>query len=920
MKDDSREKRKKLMVIDGYGLIYRSYFVFLNRPLKDPQGNNISAVYGFFRSLLSLMRNYQPEGILVALDSIQPTFRHEAFKEYKATRDKSPDDLKSQIPVVERILDEMHIPTLRREGFEADDIIATVARKCGEDKGDCLIVSNDKDLLQLVDGRIKTLRYEQGKYKTYGSSEVEEHLGIKPEQIVDYLSLLGDSADNIPGVKGIGKKGAVKLLQQYGSLDNIFEHLEDLTKGNRKKLEEGKESAYLSKELIVLKQISTVHLDWENWDVKTVEPENALNSFAEIGAKSLIKEVGGDPDAVSITKLQMDEAGNDSESPESIVEAQGLRGEGRYEIADSLKQVDKILAEVKKSGTAACDIETDNLNVMQANIAGISFSISPRKAWYIPLYAGGNKILPEEEVKQRVKKVLEDPAVRIIGQNFSYDYKVLKRWGVEPANLYFDTMIAAWLLDATSNTFSMDALAEHYLDYKTIKYKDTVEKGQLFPDVEIGKAGKYAAEDADITYRLYVIFARLIKDRGLEEVFYSLEMPLAILLARMELRGIRLQKDELDQYKRELDTDLNEIEHRIYALCGREFNINSTKQLQEVLFKERGLKPIKKTKTGYSTDTSVLELLASEDEVPDMILRHRTLSKLRNTYVAALPELIDKHTGRIHTSFTQTGTATGRLSSRNPNLQNIPIRTEEGRRIRKAFVPSAGCEFISADYSQIELVILAHLADDPGLKEAFLSGEDVHRHTGSLIFQLAPEDVTSEQRRIAKTINFGVMYGMSAFRLSRELGIPRKQAEAFIESYFSRYTGIRKFIDSTVQEAENTGRVRTLLGHERIIPGISSSSKTEKAGAERIAVNTPIQGTAADIMKLAMLKVDKKLTEKGFRAAILLQIHDELLLEVPHEEIDEVKALVKNEMEQIVSLSVPLRVSVEVGKSWGDLH
>ena len=466
----------------------------------------------------------------------------------------------------------------------------------------------------------------------------------------------------------------------------------------------------------------------------------------------------------------------------------------------------------------------------------------------------------------------------------------------------------------------MDRLAATYLNYTTIKYSDVVPKGSLFPDIELDKASEYAAEDADVTYRLYLMFSSLLKKRGMESLMHHVEMPIIKILADMELKGMRILPNQLKTFEIELKERLEVIKEKIFSECGHEFNLNSTKQLQEVLFTERGLRTIKKTKTGYSTNIAVLEELAGEDVIPGLILQHRSLEKLRNTYVEALPVLIYPETGRIHTSLLQTGTATGRLSSKNPNLQNIPIRSEDGRRIRSAFVPSEGCLFLSADYSQIELVVLAHFADDPGLKEAFLTGSDIHSYTSALIFGVDTESVTSEQRRIAKTINFGVMYGMSAFRLSRELGISRSDAAAFIEAYFQRYSGVRRFIDTTIEKAERTGKVTTLLGHERVIPGIASRNKIERSGAERIAVNTPIQGTAADIMKLAMIGIIEQMNRRNLASRMVLQVHDELIFEVPENEIEEMRNLVRTEMEGAVSLSVPLRVSVETGASWGDLH
>jgi DNA polymerase-1 len=557
---------------------------------------------------------------------------------------------------------------------------------------------------------------------------------------------------------------------------------------------------------------------------------------------------------------------------------------------------------------------------MRAVPVGFSLAVEPGKACYIPLLAGGKRMFEDDAVRHRIQALVQDPGIRIIGHNFKYDYKVLRRWGVRTANLAFDTMIAAWMLDSTASAYGMDALASRLLGYKTIEFKDLVPKDGLFQDVPIEEAVRYAAEDADITFRLYEYFRPRLEERGLADLFSDLEMPLVPILAEMEYAGISLLSDRLLEYGKELEKNLGEIEAKIFEACGHSFNINSTKQLQEVLFEERKLTPTKKTKTGYSTDISVLEELAREDIVPSLVLRHRSLSKLKSTYVDSLPKLVNPETGRIHTRLIQTGTATGRLSSRDPNLQNIPIRDEEGRRIRSAFVPAEGHILISADYSQIELVVLAHLSGDPELGNAFRSGGDVHRRTAALIFDIGEDEVSADQRRIAKTINFGVMYGMSGFRLSRELGISRGKADSFISAYFHRYFRIKSFINRTVEETEKSGVSRTILGRERSIPAITSRNKTEKAGAERVAVNTPIQGSAADIVKLAMLRVDRRLREEKLGSRMILQIHDELLLEVPEAEADRVEELLREEMESAVELSVPLKVSIERGGSWGDLH
>ena len=904
-------KKDALYLVDGYSIIYRSYFAFINRPLTDPQGRNVSALFGFFRTLLGLLDSYNPNYFAVVMDSRVPTFRHEMYEEYKANREKAPEDLHAQVPYIEEILGAMGIKVLQEDGIEADDLIATLARSCTESERNCYIVSGDKDLLQLVDERVSMLRPDKGQYRNIGPAEVVSDYGIKANQIIDYLALIGDSADNIPGVKGIGPKTAVKLLQKYDTLDGIYDHIDECSQGEQKKLREGRDLAYLSRQLVVLHSSEKCPTDLQEFSLEAMDRKAAVPYLLQYGAKSLAEQAKGG----SLSQKQEQQVLRPGEE-----KAPGYSERGRYTAVTSIQEIRDLVQKVKKAGQFAFDVETTSLNEMTADPVGFSLAYKVGEAYYIPLKAGGKEVLPEQEVQTVLNELLQDSQLKLIGHNFKYDYKVLSRWGTEVRNLAFDTMIAAWLLDTTANGYGMDSLAEKHLGYKTIHYSDVVEKGNLFSDVELQPASEYAAEDADVTLRFYEVFAPQLKEAGLNSLFFDVEMPLVRILADMELRGIRLLDDRLNEYSREMAEQLKEIESKIYSEVGYEFNIGSTKQLQEVLFVERKLKPIKKTKTGYSTDLNVLQQLAEEDIVPALVLQHRGISKLKSTYVDTLPELVNEKTGRIHSRFVQTGTATGRLSSRDPNLQNIPIRDEAGRRIRKAFVPQKGWKLISADYSQIELVVLAHLSGDPQLQEAFRSGSDVHSRTGALIFGVDPENVSPEQRRIAKTINFGVMYGMSGYRLSQELKIPRARADEFISAYFNRYAKIQEFINTTVESTERKGYSETMLGRRRSIPGINSRNRTEKSGAERIAVNTPIQGTAADIVKLAMIRIDRRIRDEGLDLRMLLQIHDELIFEAPSDKAEDYGKMIRSEMESAIKLSVPLKVSVEVGESWGELH
>jgi DNA polymerase-1 len=904
------DKKPTLCIIDGYGIIYRSYFAFINRPLRDMEGNNVSALFGFFNTLLMIMREYHPDYLVVAMDAAGPTFRHDLYEAYKANRDAAPEDLHAQVPRIVEILKSANIPTMERSGWEADDIIASLTTCATETGVHSIIVTGDKDLLQLVSPTVQALRPPkkgEKQYRLVGPEEVVEEFGIRSAQIIDYLALIGDSSDNVPGVAGIGPKGAVKLLQQYDDLDAVYAHLDELTPSVEKKLTAAKEMAYLSRTLVTLKHDAVKVTDFttDQFTVSSVDWKPAIPYFEAANAKSLIASVIS-TDEVPIT-----------DSPDTTE----LGKKGTYHVVTTLEELERVLSLMADYGMMAFDFETTDLDEMVAEPVGFSVTNCPGEAWYVPLIAGGAQILDRDRVRELLRTCIVDRKTRLVGQNLKYDWKVMYRWGITEAELFFDTMIAAWLLDAASGIYNMDYLAERYLGgYTTIKYSDVVKKGQLFSDVPLDEAVAYAAEDADITWRLYLEFSKQLKERNLEKLFDTVEMPLVKILSQMELYGISLDHSKLKSLDTDFSQRLRSIEQQIYDEVGFEFNINSTKQLQEVLFEQRNLPKGKKNKTGYSTAIDTLERLAEIDIVPRLIVQNRSLVKLKNTYIDTLPQMINKETQRVHTSYTQTGTATGRLSSRNPNLQNIPIRNDDGRKIRDAFVPAKGYRFLSADYAQIELVVLAHLADDPGLKQAFAEGEDIHRHTAALIFGVHPELVMPQQRRIAKTINFGVIYGMSAFRLSNELQIPRKDAQQFIDSYFERFSGVRNFMQSVIDEAEKTQMVSTLLGRQRSVAEITSRNRMEKAGAERIAVNTVIQGSAADIMKLAMIRVVHAMKQEKRVSRLLLQVHDELIFEVAESELTAMQLLVKREMENAYQLSVPLKVSMEIGDSWGQMH
>jgi len=901
--------KQKLYLIDGYGLIYKSYFAFMRNPLFNDKGQNVSALFGFFRALFSLMKKEHPEHLMVAMDAPWPTFRHEIYSEYKANRDETPQDLRDQIAPIKQMLKQLGIPTMEKQGYEADDILGTLAVQAEQMGWEAYILSADKDLLQMVSHSIFVLKPDKGLLKVIGKNDVIDDRGVRADQIIDYLALIGDSSDNVPGVKGIGPKTAVKLLSQFDTLEGIYQNIESITaKAQKKNLIENKEMAYFSKELVTIKRDVPLDMNPEDLKISQSDSSALLKSLEDLGLKSLI------PDAASIFGLDAAPV----EEMENKVDCFS-RDDCSYYLIQDWETLELWLEKCDKSLILSLDTETTSINPMIADLAGISLSVKPKEACYIPVLApDGEKCLEENALRKRLNEFFEFRKARLIGQNLKYDKKVLLRWGLDIGPVYFDTMIAAWVLES-NNAYGLDYLAEKYLNYRMISFKDVVPKGKTFNEIPLNEAFNYAAEDADIALQLFEILKSKIKESPMDSLFYDLEMPLIDVLMRMEMTGIKLQSEELKRYSSELAEDLQRIERETYQLAGKEFNMNSPKQLQEILFDERGLPPQKKTKTGYSTDTSVLEMLSSMDPVPALILENRGLSKLKSTYVDKLPDQINPHSGRIHTSFIQTGTATGRLSSKDPNLQNIPVRDDRGRRIRSAFKADSGYQLVSADYSQIELVLLAHLSEDPGLLEAFQKGIDIHSKTAAILFNTDAEKVDSQQRRIAKSINFGVIYGMSAFRLSNELKIPRKEAADFIDTYFSEYSKVKDFIDETIAKAEEKGGVFTIAGRYRPIPAINSRNKTEKKAAQRMAVNTVIQGSAADVVKKAMLALDRYIYEKD-NIKLLLQVHDEFIFEVHKDRLDSFLKDMKVIMEDIVTLKAPLRISSEVGNDWGSIH
>jgi DNA polymerase-1 len=883
-----------LYIIDGNSYIYRAFFAIRN--LSTSYGLPTNAVFGFTNMLLKVIKEKSPDMVAIAFDPKGPTRRHAEFKDYKAHRPSMPRDLVPQIPYIHKLVEAFRIPVFIQEGQEADDVIATLARKAESAGIDVTVVTGDKDILQLVGRNIKV--YDTLKEKVYGPEDVEERFGVPPGRVVEIMGLMGDASDNIPGVPGVGEKTARTLITEYGTIENLLAHAPEITKPKlRQSLMENAHLARLSRELARLHDDVSIPIDYEA--LKAKEPDNPalLALLRELEFPSLLKYVTQEPEKEKHYVTVLDES-----------------------------QLQNLVDALSTAGEFCFDTETTSLDAMQADLVGISFSVKPHEAFYLPLghaYPEAPKQISLEHVLTALKPVFKDPAIRKVGQNMKYDLIVLGHYGMEVKGVYFDTMIASYLLNPGRPSQSLDALALEFLNYKTTTYADVTGSGKKqidFHEVDIKTAADYSGEDADVALRLKQLLAPKLKEQNLEKLFHDMEMPLMEVLVDMERTGVKLNAGFLAVLSKRLEKETAKIIETIYELAGTEFNINSTKQLADILFGKLQLTPTKRTKTGFSTNVDVLEELAHLHPLPAEILKYRTLSKLKSTYIDALPAMINPKTGRLHTSFNQAVTATGRLSSSDPNLQNIPIRTEVGREIRQAFIAESGASLLSADYSQIELRVLAHMSADPGLIQTFIEDQDVHTRTASEIFGLSPDEITPEMRRKAKAVNFGIIYGISAFGLAQDIGVSNSEAKRYIESYFARYPKVREFLDMTIQDAKMNGYVMTLFGRRRFIPELSSSSVAVRNFGERTAVNTPIQGTAADLIKLAMIHIQQRLFREKLRSKMILQVHDELVFEVRDDEIELMKKLVKEEMEGVIELAVPVRVDMAVGKNWDEAH
>ncbi len=895
-----------VFIIDGHSMLYRAYYVFITRPLVNSKGMNTSAIFGFLRMLFRILKKFKPQYLLISFDSSVPTFRHKLYPEYKITRKKMPDDLKYQIPVLKELLSAFGITQIEKPGIESDDFIASVAVNLKKQNFNSIIVTRDKDLFQIVDNDILILYPETGKTKEdfilITPDKVKEKFGVTPSQIPDYLALVGDNSDNIPGVKGIGPVKAVKLLNQFGSLEEIYNNLNKITDISiRKKLIEHKKEAFLSKDLALLKIEENIKPDFENWKLKKPDKDKILKMFRELEIRTLLKE------------LEWFETITEKEEKEKI----------KYKLITTEDEFKNLLKVLKRSEIISFDTETDSQFPVKANLAGIAFCTSPGEAYYVSLAHSdllNQKNLKIEYVLKEIKPILEDKTKKFIGQNLKYDYIVMKKYNIEIENIYFDTMLASYIINPTQTRHNLNEIAIQYLGYKMISYKEVTKGKDSFTKVKPEIAAKYSCEDADISYKLFQVLKPKIKELQLEDLYYKIDIPLIKVLAYMEMNGVKIDTVKLKELDIKVSSELNELTAKIYKEAGIMFNINSPKQLGEILFEKLKLPVIKKGKTGYSTDVEVLMQLRGQHPIIDYLLDYRKLNKLKNTYIDTLPKMINPETGRIHTSFSQTTTATGRLASSEPNLQNIPIRDEYGKKLREAFIGEGNNLILSADYSQIELRILAHLSEDPLLMDAFQKGEDIHTRTIQEIYGLPAEKVTPDLRRIAKVINYGIIYGMSAYGLAKELGIDVKEADTFIKEYFTRYKGVKAYIDNIKKLIQKQNYVTNLFGRRRYLPDIKQASAAQKSFIIRTAINTPVQGSAADLIKLAMIEIYKEFKKRNLKSMMILQVHDELLFEVVPEEKDIVARIVKEKMEGIYPLKVPLIVDMNYGKNWAEAH
>lgn len=921
----------KLFLIDAYALIYRSYYAFIKNPRINSKGVNTSAIFGFINTLEDVLKREQPTHIAVAFDPKGPTFRHEAFEQYKAQREETPEVIRQSVPVIKEVIQAYHIPILEVPYYEADDVIGTVAKQAAANGFEVYMMTPDKDYGQLVADHIYMYRPKfGGDYEVLGVSEVLEKYQLQStEQVIDLLGLMGDTADNIPGCPGVGEKTAQKMLAEFGSIENLLANTDKLKGAQKKKVEENVEQIRFSKFLATIKTDVPITFDAELCKRVAPDEDRLVELYTELEFKTFINRLKGESSVVSSSKEPKAAVQYDLFATEPVVESEvsSLADINTmphsYYLADTAEKQIALCEQLLQEKSFAFDTETEGLDPLTAGLVGMSFAIREQEAWYVPVPANREEAT---DIVFRLAPALQHPEIEKVGQNIKFDILALRKYGVRVKGPLFDTMLAHYLLNPELR-HGMDYLAETYLKYKTVPIEDLIgpkgKKQASMRTVPIEQIKEYAAEDADVTLRLKHYFAPLLKQEGLESLFFEMEMPLIYVLAEMEATGVKLDTNALKQSSEVLSQQLTALEESIYDLAGQSFNINSTKQVGEILFDKLKLdEKAKKTKTGgYSTSEEVLEKIRGKHPIVDKLLEYRGIKKLLSTYIDALPALIHPETGKIHTSFNQAVTATGRLSSTNPNLQNIPVRDELGREIRKAFIADDDdCIFFSADYSQIELRLMAHLSNDPHMVEAFCSGADIHAATAAKIYGIPVEEVTSDMRRKAKTANFGIIYGISVFGLAERLSIPRAESKELIDGYFQTYPRIKEYMEESIRVAKEKGYVETLFKRKRFLPDINSHNAIVRGYAERNAINAPIQGSAADIIKLAMIRIHQRFEAEHLKSRMILQVHDELNFNVRKEEFDRVKEIVLGCMEHVLQLRVPLIADCGEGKNWLEAH
>ncbi|WP_308777602.1 DNA polymerase I [uncultured Bacteroides sp.] len=922
---------EKLFLLDAYALIYRAYYAFIKNPRINSKGFNTSAIMGFVNTLEDVLKKENPTHIGIAFDPAGPTFRHEAYEQYKAQREETPEAIRLSVPIIKDIIRAYRIPILEVMGYEADDVIGTLATEAGKRGITTYMMTPDKDYGQLVSDHVFMYRPKYGdkEFEVMGVKEVKEKFNIEsPAQVIDMLGLMGDTADNIPGCPGVGEKTAQKLIAEFGSIENLLSNTDKLKGSIKTKVETNKEQISFSKFLATIKTDVPINLNMEELKREEPDEEELRKIFEELEFRTLLdrvlkneKKTVASPTPTQSNLFDLFAAGNAEETKNSnLMRLDDLKYD--YQLLDTEEKIDVFLQNILTKKIFSLDTETTGTDPISAQLVGMSFSYAENQAVYVPVPADRDQAL---KIVNKFKSLLENEETLKVGQNIKYDMLVLGNYGITVSGPMFDTMIAHYVLQPELR-HGMDYLAEIYLKYDTIKIEELIGpkgKGQKnMRDLSPTQVYKYACEDADVTLKLKNILEKELVENGVEQLFYTIEMPLVPVLAYMERNGVRIDTEALKETSRHFTARMHQIEEEVHQLAGMEFNIASPKQVGEVLFDRlKIVEKAKKTKTGqYVTSEEVLESLKGKHEIVGKILEHRGLKKLLGTYIDALPQLINPHTGKIHTSFNQTVTATGRLSSSNPNLQNIPVRNEDGKEIRKAFIPDDGCEFFSADYSQIELRIMAHLSGDPHMIEAFQKGQDIHAATAAKIYKEKLEDVTREQRSKAKTANFGIIYGISVFGLAERLNVDRKEAKELIDGYFENYPKVKEYMDHSIQIAREKGYIETIFKRKRYLPDINSRNAVVRGYAERNAINAPIQGSAADIIKVAMINIYRRFKEENIKSKMILQVHDELNFSVLPEEKEKVQQIVISEMESAYKMKAPLLADCGWGKNWLEAH